>query len=128
MVRWRQIPRRAISKAHTPYGKSGLKMSTITAMKMAPEILAEIVLMQETQGLTHKQCVDILNEVLANGITPNEAKEKLHIIVQSSDSSEILGFVTEVLDANPQSIADFKNGKDRAKGFLVGQVMKKILK
>ena len=29
-----------------------------------------------------------------------------------------------VLDANPQSIADFKNGKDRAVGFLVGQVMK----
>lgn len=96
----------------------------ITAMKMAPETLAEIVLMQETQGLTHKQCVDILNEVLANGITPNEAKEKLHIIVQSSDSSEILGFVTEVLDANPQSIADIKAGKDRAIGFLVGQVMK----
>lgn len=26
--------------------------------------------------------------------------------------------------ANPQSIEDFKNGKDRAVGFLVGQVMK----
>ena len=28
------------------------------------------------------------------------------------------------MDANPQSIEDFKNGKDRAVGFLVGQVMK----
>ena len=33
--------------------------------------------------------------------------------------------VISVLDDNPQSIADFKNGKDRAMGFLVGQVMKR---
>ena len=33
--------------------------------------------------------------------------------------------VSEVLDANPQSIADFKGGNGRAIGFLIGQVMKK---
>ena len=32
--------------------------------------------------------------------------------------------VTETLDNNPQSIEDYKNGKDRAIGFLVGQIMK----
>ena len=32
--------------------------------------------------------------------------------------------INTVLDANPQSIEDYKNGKDRAVGFLVGQVMK----
>ncbi|MFB8733575.1 hypothetical protein ACEQPO_05285 [Bacillus sp. SL00103] len=32
--------------------------------------------------------------------------------------------MTEALDNNPQSIEDFKNGKDRAIGFLVGQIMK----
>ena len=30
-----------------------------------------------------------------------------------------------LVDANPQAIEDFRNGKDRAVGFLVGQVMKK---
>ena len=30
----------------------------------------------------------------------------------------------KILEANPQSIADFKAGKDRALGFLVGQAMK----
>ena len=39
--------------------------------------------------------------------------------------STILKIVNEVLDANQQSITDFKNGKDRAFGFLVGQIMKK---
>ena len=32
--------------------------------------------------------------------------------------------VSETLEANPQSIADYKDGKGRALGFLVGQIMK----
>jgi aspartyl-tRNA(Asn)/glutamyl-tRNA(Gln) amidotransferase subunit B len=32
--------------------------------------------------------------------------------------------INEVLDNNEQSVEDFKNGKDRAVGFLVGQIMK----
>ncbi len=43
---------------------------------------------------------------------------------QVSDDSALLEMVSSVLDANPQSIEDYKNGKDRAIGFLVGQVMK----
>jgi aspartyl-tRNA(Asn)/glutamyl-tRNA(Gln) amidotransferase subunit B len=43
---------------------------------------------------------------------------------QLSDDSAILKIINDVLDANPKSIEDFKNGKDRAVGFLVGQVMK----
>jgi aspartyl-tRNA(Asn)/glutamyl-tRNA(Gln) amidotransferase subunit B len=36
----------------------------------------------------------------------------------------LLGWITEVLDNNPQSIEDFKGGKDRATGYLIGQLMK----
>ncbi|MBR3672726.1 MAG: Asp-tRNA(Asn)/Glu-tRNA(Gln) amidotransferase GatCAB subunit B, partial [Clostridia bacterium] len=32
--------------------------------------------------------------------------------------------VLKIIDANPQSVADYKGGKDRAIGFLVGQAMK----
>ncbi|MET3617345.1 aspartyl-tRNA(Asn)/glutamyl-tRNA(Gln) amidotransferase subunit B [Peptoniphilus olsenii] len=46
-------------------------------------------------------------------------------LVQISDASEIEKIVDEVLEENPQSIEDFRAGKDRALGFLVGQVMKK---
>lgn len=45
-------------------------------------------------------------------------------LVQISDEGALLAIVTEVLDNNAQSIEDFKNGKDRAIGFLVGQIMK----
>ena len=44
--------------------------------------------------------------------------------VQISDEGAIKEVVMQVLEANSQSIADFKAGKDRALGFLVGQAMK----
>ena len=44
--------------------------------------------------------------------------------VQISDENAIKEIVLKILDANPQSISDYKGGKDRALGFLVGQAMK----
>jgi aspartyl-tRNA(Asn)/glutamyl-tRNA(Gln) amidotransferase subunit B len=97
----------------------------IAELSLKPETLAAIVLLQETGGLSHKQCADILAKVLEDPtLTPEQAKAALHIVAQVSDSGAIMGFINQVLAANPQSIADFKAGKDRALGFLVGQVMK----
>ena len=44
--------------------------------------------------------------------------------IQISDEGAIKEVVQKVLANNPQSVADFKAGKDRALGFLVGQAMK----
>ena len=44
--------------------------------------------------------------------------------IQISDEGAIREVVLEVLKNNPQSVADYKAGKDRAIGFLVGQAMK----
>lgn len=96
----------------------------IENLKLSPLTLGEIVSYQEKGALSHKQCTDILNKVLEEGCSPEEAKSALHIVAQVSDSSVIMGFVTEVLDKNPQSIQDFKNGNQRVLGFLVGQIMK----
>lgn len=46
-------------------------------------------------------------------------------LVQIGDASEIEAMVKEVLEENPESVEQFKAGKDRVVGFLVGQVMKK---
>ena len=46
-------------------------------------------------------------------------------MVQLSDPAKLQPIIDEVLDNNEQSIEDFKNGKDRAVGFLVGQIMQK---
>ncbi|MGA9518483.1 MAG: Asp-tRNA(Asn)/Glu-tRNA(Gln) amidotransferase GatCAB subunit B, partial [Trichococcus sp.] len=45
-------------------------------------------------------------------------------LIQMSDPSQLLPIINAVLDNSQQSVDDFKAGKDRAKGFLVGQIMK----
>lgn len=95
----------------------------IAEFPLPAEKLSQIAALQE-DGYTHKQCADILARVIDSGEEVEEARKALKIEKQVSDDSLVLEFVTQVLDANPQSIADFKAGKDRAIGFLVGQVMK----
>ena len=96
---------------------------SIAEFPLKASVMAEISNLQD-DGFTHKQCADILSYCLSNRATPKQAQEALHIEKQVVDEGAVLQAVTAVLDANPQSVADFKAGKDRAKGFLVGQVMK----
>ncbi len=43
---------------------------------------------------------------------------------QLSDEEEVRGLVREIIEKNPQSVKDFQDGKEKALGFLIGQVMK----
>ena len=65
----------------------------------------------------------VLEELFENPKDPEEiVKEKGWI--QISDEGAIKEVVMKILENNPQSIVDYKAGKDRALGFLVGQAMK----
>lgn len=110
-----------IVETNSYLNKNGLTMADF---KLAPTDLAKLASMQE-EGYSHKQCADIFFYCLDNTSSIEDAVKALHIEKQSNDAREILPMVTEVLDANPQSIADFKGGNGRAIGFLIGQVMKK---
>ena len=109
-----------IVEVNSYLNKEGKKISEFP---LSPALLKDICNMQD-DGFTHKQAMQIFSYVLENGGSAEEARAALKIEKQSTDTGAVLAFVTQVLDANPQSIADFKAGKDRAIGFLVGQVMK----
>ena len=65
----------------------------------------------------------VLVELFENPRDPEDIiKEKGWI--QISDEGAIKEVVLKIIEANPQSVADYKAGKDRALGFLVGQAMK----
>jgi len=65
----------------------------------------------------------VLVELFENPRDPEDIiKEKGWI--QISDESAIKEVVLKILESNPQSVADYKGGKDKALGFLVGQAMK----
>ena len=85
--------------------------------------LAELVTLIDKGTISSSIGKKVLEELFETPRSPEEIiKEKGWI--QISDEGEIRNIVLKVLELNPQSVADFKAGKDRALGFLVGQAMK----
>ena len=85
--------------------------------------LADMVILIDKGTISSSIGKKVLEELFENPRDPEEIiKEKGW--VQISDEGEIKKIVKEILEANPQSVLDFKAGKDRALGFLVGQAMK----
>ena len=87
------------------------------------ENLAELVEIIDNGTISTKIGKDVLEIMFDESKTPKEIIKE-HGWIQISDESEIKNVVLEVLANNPQSIEDYKAGKDRALGFLVGQAMK----
>jgi len=90
---------------------------------LTPENLAGMIKLIQNGTISSKIAKKVFKELIENGGDAEQiVKEKG--LVQISDEGTLRKIVLEVLDANPQSVEDFKNGKDRAIGFLVGQIMK----
>ena len=96
---------------------------TIDKFKVSPEHLAGLVDLIGKGVLSSKLAKKVFAEMVKNDEAPQALVKKLGL-EQVSDAGAIGKIVDEVLAKNPQSVADFKAGKDRAIGFLVGQVMK----
>lgn len=95
----------------------------IADIKLTPEHLAEMIKMIKDGTISSKIAKKVFKESIENGTDPKKYVEDKGM-VQLSDVSVLGPMVTKVVDDNPQSVEDFKNGKDRAIGFLVGQIMK----
>ncbi|QHS24195.1 Asp-tRNA(Asn)/Glu-tRNA(Gln) amidotransferase subunit GatB [Virgibacillus sp. MSP4-1] len=90
---------------------------------LTPESLAKMVKLIADETISSKIAKKVFSELVEKGGDPEKiVKDKG--LVQISDEGQLTEIITGVLDENQQSIDDYKNGKDRALGFLVGQVMK----
>lgn len=92
--------------------------------KLTPESLAEMIYLVEDGTISSKIAKKVFLELTTNGSDNVKSLIEEKGWVQLSDPEKLLPIITEILDNNEQSIEDFKNGKDRALGFLVGQTMK----
>ena len=90
---------------------------------LTPQSLAGMIQLIENGTISSKIAKTVFKELVENG---GEAEEivKAKGLVQISDEGALLKVIAEALDNNPQSIEDFKAGKQKATGFLVGQIMK----
>lgn len=91
---------------------------------LTPEHLATMIKLIEDETISSKIAKKVFKEIITNDTEPKAWVESKGM-VQLSDPAKLQPIIDEVLDNNEQSIEDFKNGKDRAIGFLVGQIMKK---
>lgn len=91
--------------------------------KITPDHLGELVNLIDKGVLSSKLAKQVFAEMLKENEAPDALVKKLGL-EQVSDAGELGKLVDEVIAANPQSIADFKAGKKKALGFLVGQIMK----
>lgn len=96
----------------------------ITSLITSPKNLARVADMINDGKISNKQARTILEHLFVEDQDPVQVAKKLNM-VQISDENAILSLVNVVLDENPSVIEDYKNGKDRAFGFLVGVLMKK---
>src|SRR5690606_34269334 len=78
---------------------------------LTPESLAGMIKLIDNRTLSSKMAKKVFSELIKKGGDPEKiVKEKG--LVQISDEATLLKLVTEALDNNPQSIEDYKNGKD----------------
>ncbi|MBD2847768.1 Asp-tRNA(Asn)/Glu-tRNA(Gln) amidotransferase subunit GatB [Paenibacillus sp. IB182496] len=99
---------------------SGLELD---AAKITGQGLGEMVELQAKGTISSKIAKTVFKAMLESGKRPQQIVEEQGL-VQISDEGAIGAIVDEVIAANPQSVDDYKAGKDKAIGFLVGQVMK----
>lgn len=95
----------------------------IDESKVTEENLAALISLIDKGTISSKIAKQVFEEMFETGKNAEDiVKEKG--LVQMSDEGAIKEICQKVVDANPQSIVDYKAGKDRAIGFLVGQIMK----
>ena len=98
---------------------------TLLTSGITPLHIAKLVQLIEENKITGRIAKSVADDMLLSpGLDPETIVAKNPDYQPMGNLSEIEPLVDQVLAENPQSIADFKAGRDKAFAFLVGQVMK----
>lgn len=99
--------------------EQGLKPCDIP---IKPEKLTGLIRFIDTGVISAKIAVKVFDIMWESGKEPAEIVEEQGLRV-ITDSNTIRAVVQKVLEANPKSVADYKNGKRKSMGYLIGQIM-----
>ena len=89
----------------------------------SPAHLAKLISLTDSKAINSTVAKEVFEVMFAEDIDPETYVEEKGLKMVS-DEGVLRKTVEEVIAANPQSVEDYRNGKDRAIGFLVGQTMK----
>ncbi len=85
--------------------------------------LAEVIILIQKGTISSAIAKKVIEELFVNPKSPSKIIEEKGWI-QISDEGAIKEIVLKIIEENPASVQDYKGGKEKALGFLVGQAMK----
>ncbi len=92
-------------------------------LSFSPQNLAKLIALTDTKAINSSVAKEVFEKIFEQDIDPEQyVKEKGLAMV--SDVSVLQHTIKQVVADNPQSVEDYRNGKEKAIGFLVGQTMK----
>lgn len=92
-------------------------------LQFSPENLAKLIELVEAGTINGSVAKEVFGVMFTKDMDPDKYVEEKGLKMVS-DEGKLRSTVEKVLADNPQSVTDFKNGKEKAIGFLVGQTMK----
>lgn len=96
---------------------------TLADVKITPHGLGEMIKLIENGTISSKIAKTVFKEMVETGKEPKQIVEEKGL-VQISDEGALRQIVQDVVNANPQAVADYKAGNEKAVAFFVGHVMK----
>lgn len=99
------------------------EIDEINNSKVSPENLASLIGLINKGTISSAIAKKVFAEMFETGKNAEDiVKEKG--LIQITDEGAIKEIVIKIINSNPQSVSDYRAGKDKALGFLVGQIMK----
>ncbi len=95
----------------------------VQGVKLTGKLLGEMLRLMEKGVISSKIAKIVFEEMFKTGKAPETIIEEKGL-KQISDEDQLEELVLKVINENPEPVEDFKNGKEKAIGFLVGQIMK----
>ena len=87
--------------------------------------LAKLIELLDAGTINQTVAKEVFEQIFLEDIDPEQYVEA-HGLKMVNDDNLLRTVVEQVIAANPQSVADYKGGKEKALGFLVGQTMKQM--
>ena len=116
-------PQKEFHEDDTAVEKRKEEKKEITDTKLTPENLAELIALIEKNTISNNIGKQIIIDMMKDGTKASEIVEKRGLS-QISDTSAIKEIAQKIVDAHPNEVQAYKNGKNNLLGFFVGQVMK----
>lgn len=92
-------------------------------LSFSPENLAKLINLADAGTINNSVAKEVFEKVFTEDVDPEKYVEE-HGLKTVNDEGALKETLEKVIAANPQAVADFKGGKEKALGALVGQTMK----